>query len=463
MEWLTPKGRQIWHEGIAPDIPVALPRGRLPLTAEEVAKLTAAAAKDVPDAQLARHRGRRSRGPQRRAEQRQQRLGARDVHRRADQRCHAVSTVTRSSDVLVIGGGIVGAATAYHLARRGASVTLLEANKLAYGATGRNLGYIWVHTRRPGPELELVMHLRRELEELPGIFDDDFGLRTEGGLLYVHTEEQLATLREFVTQRQADGVDYPAHRRRRGTLARADPAGDRIGASYCPLDAQMDSTRYVRAFANAAERAGARILEDTAVRALERDGSRIAPSSPMAKRSRPAAWSWPPALGRPELLRQVGADVPIHAMRLQIVQTSPMERPLGPVLYGPAAVKQYKIFRELPSFRAGPWANEAESGHGKALLEAVCQRADGSYLLGCAMDYPGFVWEPDLAGVALVTESLPAIMPALRSARFARAWAGVLPFTTDNLPIIDRLPGFDECTSRPATSSGTGRGRRPVA
>ena len=108
---------------------------------------------------------------------------------------------TSAPDVLVIGGGIVGAASAYHLARRGASVTLLEANELAYGATGRNLGYIWLHTRRLGPELELVMHLRRELEELPGVFDDDFGLRTEGGLLYVHTEAQLATLREFVASR----------------------------------------------------------------------------------------------------------------------------------------------------------------------------------------------------------------------------------------------------------------------
>ena len=54
VEWLTPSGRRIWHEGIAPDVPVALPEGSLPLTPEEVAKLTAAAAAKVSDAQLAR-------------------------------------------------------------------------------------------------------------------------------------------------------------------------------------------------------------------------------------------------------------------------------------------------------------------------------------------------------------------------------------------------------------------------
>src|SRR5688500_5558551 len=82
-----------------------------------------------------------------------------------------------SPDVLVIGGGIVGAASAYHLARRGADVLLLEAEQLAFGATGRNLGFIWVHTRRAGPELELVMATRTGLESLPEELRADFGLR----------------------------------------------------------------------------------------------------------------------------------------------------------------------------------------------------------------------------------------------------------------------------------------------
>ena len=366
--------------------------------------------------------------------------------------------MSTSPDVLIIGGGIVGAASAYHLARRGASVTLLESQQLAYGATGRNLGYIWVHTRRVGPELELVMHLRRELEELPGIFDDDFGLRTEGGLLYVQTEAQLATLAEFVARRQADGVEI---RLIDGDEARALAPilpESVIGASYCPLDAQMESDRYVRGFAAAATRAGGTILEGTPVTTLERDGSRIARVATATGTYTPGAVVVAAGAWTPELLRQVGAEVPIHPMRLQIVQTTPMPRTLGPVLYGPAAVKQYKIFRDLPSFRREDWLNEAEARHGRALLEAACQRIDGSYLLGCAMDYPGFVWEPDLAGVALISESLPAILPALRGARFARAWAGLLPFTTDNLPIIDALPGFDDVYVAAGHVFGNGAG-----
>jgi carboxyl-terminal processing protease len=54
VEWLTPKGRKIWHEGIAPDVPVALPEGTLPLSPEDVAKLSAAAAAKLPDIQLAK-------------------------------------------------------------------------------------------------------------------------------------------------------------------------------------------------------------------------------------------------------------------------------------------------------------------------------------------------------------------------------------------------------------------------
>jgi len=352
--------------------------------------------------------------------------------------------LTRSTDVLVIGGGIVGAASAYHLARRGASVTLLESERLAFGATGRNLGFVWAHTRRVGPELDLVRPL---IDELPGLseeLDGDFSLRTNGGLIYFSTEAQAEVMREFVERRNADGVPIQLLDGREARAMAPILPETVIGATFCPLDAQIDSAAYVRAFAAAAERHGARILEGTAARAIVRDGNRVTrvltDSGPItADRIVLAGGAW-----NVFLAAQLGVDVPIGPMRLQIVQTEPMTPKTEVILYGPAAVKQYAIFRELSTYRPEPFETELEERHGLALLESACQKADGSYLLGIAMDYLGFDWRPDLAGVSLVAEGMGAAIPAFKSARFARAWAGVLPMTSDSLPIIDHLPGFDD-------------------
>ncbi len=378
-------------------------------------------------------------------------LRCRDIHRTG-------GSLSLSPDVLVIGGGIVGAASAYHLARRGASVLLLEAEQLAFGATGRNLGFIWVHTRRPGPELDLVMVTRSGLEELPEELGVDFGLRCRGGLTYFTSEAQAVVMREFVERRTADGVPMQlldgAEARE---LAPILPESV-VGATYCPLDAQIDSRRFVRAFALAAQRHGATIHEGTAARAFEMEGSRITrvqtdlgPVS--AGQVVLAAGAWSPAIGR-----QLGLDLPIHPMRLQIVQTEPMAPRLEHLLYGPAAVKQYAIFQELESFTAEPFSTALEQRLGLALLESACQTADGSYLLGIAMDYPGFDWKPDLAGIALVTEGMLSALPELRAARFAKAWAGVLPFTSDSLPLIGRAPGHDDLIIAAGHVFGNGAG-----
>jgi glycine/D-amino acid oxidase-like deaminating enzyme len=349
-----------------------------------------------------------------------------------------------SPDVLVIGGGIVGAASAYHLARRGADVLLLEADQLASGATGRNLGFIWLHTRRAGPELDLVMATRNGLEDLPEELGADFGLRCRGGLTYFTSEAQAVVMREFVERRTADGVPMQLLDGAEAREVAPILPESVVGATFCPLDAQIDSRRYVRAFASAAQRLGATVHEGTAARAIEVDGSRITrvhtdlgPVS--AGQVVLAAGAWSPVIGR-----QLGLDLPIHPMRLQVVQTEPMPPRLEHLLYGPAAIKQYSIFQELDSFSAEPFETDIERRLGLALLEAACQAADGSYLLGIAMDYPGFDWKPDLAGIALVTEGMLAALPELRGARFARAWAGVLPFTSDALPLIGRVPGQDD-------------------
>ncbi len=348
-----------------------------------------------------------------------------------------------TSDVIVVGGGIVGAACAYELTLRGASVTLLEAETLAHGATGRNLGFIWLHTRRPGVEVDLAMDTRRRLPTLAEELGAEFGLRMNGGLIFYLTDEQGVVYRDFVERRVADGIDM--------RLLDGDEARELVpllpdtvlGATYCPLDAQIDSTRYVRAFAQAAERRGARVLEGTAARGIVREGGTVTGVETDAGRMSAGTVVLAGGGWTSYLAATLGVDLPISPMRLQIVQTEPMPPRLEHLVYGPVAIKQYAIFRELTSYREEAFLHPAEEPGGPVLLESAVQGADGRYLLGIAMDYPGFDWRPDLAGIALITRVLPEHLPELRGAHVARTWAGVLPFTADNLPIIDRVPGLD--------------------
>src|SRR5919197_3622054 len=108
------------------------------------------------------------------------------------------------SDVLVVGAGIVGASTARFLAERGVSVTILDAHDPAWGASGRNPGFVWLHTRAAGTQMELA-RAGRELygslvEEL-----DDFEFRPSGGVTHFF-EEQGQVFPAFFHEGRAAGV-----------------------------------------------------------------------------------------------------------------------------------------------------------------------------------------------------------------------------------------------------------------
>ena len=351
--------------------------------------------------------------------------------------------VREQTDVLIIGGGIVGAATAYHLARQGVPVILVEAETFAYGATGRNLGFIWTHTRKVGPELDLVMATLTGIHELVGELDADVELETNGGMVFFQDERQTPVFSEFVERRVGEGLPMSllsgAEARELAPLLPESV----IGATFNPLDAQVEPTLWVRAFAIAARRLGADVREGVRVTRLLRDGDRVtgAETSTGVIEARDvvlAAGGW-----APELASTIGLDLPVLPMRLQIVQTQPMPLETRHVIYGATALKQYSIFQDLPSFDDSLFMNDVEWKYDMLLLEGFSQKADGSYLLGCAMDYPGFVWDADLRGVSLINDIFMEHVPRFREAGFARAWGGVLPFTVDNLPIVDRAPGVE--------------------
>jgi len=151
--------------------------------------------------------------------------------------------------IVVVGGGLVGAATAYFAAREGLSVTLLEQQAVGYGASGRNPGFVWLHCRNPGWALEVSLAGRRLYDELARDLPVPFEFRAEGGLIYFTSPEQGRVFEEFVARRREDGLDMElidgAEVRRQVGPIRPDV----LGASFCADDAQINTPTVVAALA----------------------------------------------------------------------------------------------------------------------------------------------------------------------------------------------------------------------
>jgi len=346
--------------------------------------------------------------------------------------------------LIVVGAGLVGTATAYFASREGMEVTLLEQEHAGFGASGRNPGFVWLHCRNPGWALEVSLAGRRLYDELLRDLPVPFEFRAEGGLIYFKTPEQGVVFEEFVKARQADGLDMElidgAEVRRLVGPIRPDV----LGASLCMNDAQINTPEVVAALAAGARAEGADLREHVQVTGFVTGGDRVVGVDTdqgrlTADMTVVATGAW-----TNELLTASGIDVPVGIERLQVLATVPRPLDIRPVVYGPLAAKQYALFRDLPSWDQEAFIAPYEIETGNWMLQLVSQRANGETLIGCPMDYPAAVsHEVTLSGLRDITLAITDDFPGLRDVAVDRMWAGVLPYTSDQLPIIDEVrPGL---------------------
>jgi len=219
---------------------------------------------------------------------------------------------------------------------------------------------------------------------------------------------------------------------------------DVLGASFCGNDAQINTPTVVAALAAGARAEGADVREGVTVTALARAGHRVVgvetdagPVEADMVVIATGAWTQP-------LLATQDVAMPVGMERLQVLATVPRPLDIQPVVYGPLAAKQYSLFRDLPSWDEPAFLAPYEIESGRWMLQLLSQRANGEVLLGCPMDYPPEVThQVTLAGLRDTTTAISEDFPGLRDVGIDRMWAGVLPFTSDLVPIIDEVtPGL---------------------
>ncbi len=236
----------------------------------------------------------------------------------------------KTADIVIVGGGCMGASTAYHLAQRGAGrILLLEREKfLGMGSTGRNAGGVRY-------QFSTEVNVRLSLYSLDVIahFQDLFGISAEyrpiGYLFLLTTPSEVATFKANVEMQHRVGVPWvryltPAEIQPLIPLVNLEGV---LGGTFCSHDGLADPNSVTQGFAKAATRLGAQIETETTVTGLRVESGRVVAvqtdQGEVATRAVVnCAGPWAADIGR-----MAGVEIPIVPLRRQFFTTAALPVP----------------------------------------------------------------------------------------------------------------------------------------
>ncbi len=326
-------------------------------------------------------------------------------------------------DVVIIGGGISGTATAYELARLGVPVTLVEQGTLASMASGWTLAGVR-QSGRETPEIPLAMAAVERWGYLSDELGADVEYRRNGNLRLIMDEAARPATEKRIAAENALGlkveylVDNQAVREVAPALAEWIP-----GASFCPTDGHANPTAAVGAFAAAAQRLGANILTETRVDDIEVVGGKV-------QGVRTAAGIIPAdvvvvaaGIYSNSLTAPLGITIPYELYRVSVIQTTPLPPHLAQVL-----------------------GTSAADFAGRQQVDGRFRFTDGGAHWPHALADLAGGYEPIMPTLQTINQAITsavALVPALEAARIANVWGGLVDITPDEIPVIERSQEID--------------------
>jgi sarcosine oxidase subunit beta len=327
--------------------------------------------------------------------------------------------MTTTADVVIVGAGIMGASTAYHLARLGAGrVIVLERDTVCSGSTALASGGIrHQYGNRLG--VELTTHSIVTYERFHEEFGVDPNFRQHGYLILIATEDELATARRSVALQRSLGVDVElldaAATRALCPYLNTD---DLLGATYTPRDGYADPYLCATAIAARARDLGVTIEQQREVTGFVRHGDRVsgvvtAAGALEAGAVVIATGAWSGVVGK-----LAGVDIPVRPHRRHKFMTAPF-----PADRIPAATP----------FVIDPHRNFSLRREGPGLLLGHGRRDEPD----------SFDTRIDRSLEPRVVERAIHRAPALADAELMRAWAGLYEMTPDQTGIVSGVPGVE--------------------
>ena len=327
---------------------------------------------------------------------------------------------SKSADVIVVGAGVIGCAVAYHLAREGVSVLLLERGRVGREASWASAGILphghpastHPYERLATLSRNLFEALVEELVELSGV-DPEY--RSTGGIHVFLDEEGIQSARKSARNyyRGAVLTGIEVEFLEPSDLFELEPALNREtrAAIRFPGDGSIRTPRLVRALSLAAQRLGTRIVEHSPVVDMEVRSGRVTAILTPEDRIQGgsivlATGAWSGLVGN-----RVGVNLPVYSSKGEIVLLESLPGKLGQVVNN--------------------------NGH------YLVPRSDGKLLVGATEEAVGFDKTSTVHGVLELLDWASHVAPGLSDATFVTSWAGLRPAVRRGGPFLGRLPEFE--------------------
>jgi glycine/D-amino acid oxidase-like deaminating enzyme len=230
--------------------------------------------------------------------------------------------MNNTSDVVIIGGGVMGASTAFRLSERGLKVTLVEKSFLAGGPTGKSSALVRQHYTHE-VTARMALYSLRVFQNFDEIVGGESGFRRTG-YLWLAPSEMRDALEANVALQRGVGINTQAiDTEQLGELAPNMADTDKVAAAYEPESGFADPAMTTNAFATAARRHGAEILQDTEVTDVLMTNGRV--QGVMTSRGQISAGIVVNAAGpwAARVANRVGVELPISSVRVQISMMAP--------------------------------------------------------------------------------------------------------------------------------------------
>jgi len=344
-----------------------------------------------------------------------------------------------SFDVVVIGAGAIGTSVAYHLAKKGLEVAILERGDFASGTSSGCDASALICDKKPGIDTKLGFESIELYKKYAQEFSYDFEFQQRGSLYVCETEQELEVARGYAKAQADDG--YPMWMMDQKEIHEAEPhlAKDLIGGIWTDCDSSVTPFLVAFAFIDEGKKLGLKAFHHCTVQNIKLDpkgeveGVITDKGEFKTKKVINCGGAWSPFLGN-----MVGIDIPIQPRKGQILVT---ERTFHVV-----SEKIQEFGYMLSKFEDINYERKVSELVEKHNVAFVIEPTKAqNYMIGSCRAFEGYDRKNSIEVISALAERALRFFPILRDVNIIRSYAGLRPYVIDHLPIVsevDEVPGY---------------------